>query len=101
LLVTNGYSEPLSDGHSASRPTLSESSYWTALDQAELDVIIWELVSRTWEHRKSCHICSGFDPEGHKSCAAFDKAVEAMSEWIFKRKLVSKMEALRKLEEAA
>jgi hypothetical protein len=72
------------------KEALSEISYWTALDQAELDVIIWELVSSYRKHREHCSGCGGL-----RTCAGMAEAVHAVEEWIFRRKLVSKMEALR------
>jgi hypothetical protein len=72
------------------KEALSEISYWTALDQAELDVLLWELVSCYWEHRKRCLVCGGL-----WTCAGMTEAVQAMEEWMFKRKLLSRMEALR------
>ena len=35
---------------------------WTGADQAELDVLVWELVTRVPEHRRDCDLCAASEP---------------------------------------
>jgi hypothetical protein len=62
---------------------------WTELDQAELDLIVWELVTNYWVHRSRCERC-----RGNYACQGMAEAVHAMEEWRFGRQLRSRMEAL-------
>ena len=48
--------------------------FWTAADQAELDVLLWALVSGYFEHRRRCATCAaGFPP-----CQHLQAAIEAL-----------------------
>jgi hypothetical protein len=69
-----------------------ERRYWTAADQAELEVGIWELVSVLDDHRPRCDACAA----GWPPCPVVGKAIDALLEWRERRALVSKAEALRR-----
>jgi hypothetical protein len=74
--------------------------WWTPADQAELDVLIWELVERVPEHRERCRRCL-VEKETGFPCTAVTEAIEAVLEWRRARWLLSKAQYLRRLEEAA
>lgn len=60
---------------------------WTAADQAELDVLLWELTGRWDEHRRTC--------THERPCPHLGKAIEVVLEWRAARSLMSRAEALR------
>jgi len=74
---------------------------WTEADDAELDVLVDELVNGIGEHRPQCASCAaGFPP-----CPHIRRAIEAVLEWRKARELRSRAEWLRaerdRIEEAA
>jgi hypothetical protein len=72
-------------------------AYWTAADQAELEVLAWELVGTVRKHRAACEVCeAGFPP-----CPRVTAAVEIAVEWVRGRELRSRAEYLRHIEELA
>lgn len=67
---------------------------WTGADQAELDVLVWELVTRVPEHRRDCDLCARERAEGWP-CARVTEAIEAVLAWRVRRALLSRAERLR------
>lgn len=64
---------------------------WTAADQAELDVLVWELVRAAWAHRE-CARCR----ELNTWCPPLAEAAGAVLDWRRGRRLLSRAEALRR-----
>lgn len=73
--------------------------FWTLADQAELDVLIWELVTRVREHRERCSHCEAAKRTGFP-CPAVGEAIETMLDWRRGRALLSRAEHLRAREGA-
>lgn len=73
--------------------------WWTAADQAELDVLLWVLVTDVFEHRGKCRIC--LDPARVLPCPRIGTAIGEVVEWYRLRVLLSKAEGLRRRLELA
>jgi hypothetical protein len=63
---------------------------WTPADQAELDALVWALVTDYFEHRDRCGRCAGPQP-----CPHLQAAIREVCEWRQARILLSRAEALR------
>jgi hypothetical protein len=74
--------------------SLREQPWWTAADDAELDVLVSELVRRARQHRDHCSVCSAGGPW----CPGMVEALEIVIEWRDGRILRSKANYLRELE---
>jgi hypothetical protein len=72
-------------------PSTTLGRWWTAADAAELDVLVYELVSRYFEHRPLCASCAAGDPP----CPHVREAIEAVVDWREARALLSRAEYLR------
>ena len=70
-------------------------AWWTAADDAELDVIVWDLVRAGFAHR-DCLRCR----ELGAYCEPMRAAVEAVLDWRRARNLLSRAEHLRALQAA-
>jgi hypothetical protein len=68
--------------------------WWTEADQAELDVLVNELVRAGFAHRAGCSICSA----RAGWCEAMRDALEGLVEWRRGRELRSKAAWLRARE---
>lgn len=66
--------------------------YWTAADQAWLDVLIAELVRVAFVHRERCGVCRD---QGSAFCRPLRGAIEAVIEWGESRARFSKAIRLR------
>jgi hypothetical protein len=64
--------------------------WYTAADQAELDVLVWALVYGYFEHRERCGRCVGPEP-----CPHVQAAIREVVDWRDARALLSRAEALR------
>jgi hypothetical protein len=64
--------------------------WWTAADQAELDVLIGELVDLEFEHREHCQQCRAGEP-----CRAKREAIETVVDWRERRSARSFAVAMR------
>jgi hypothetical protein len=65
--------------------------WWTEADEAELAVVVWELVTGYEEHKAlDCPGCASPGP-----CPQVREAVEAAVDWARKRHLVSRGQLLR------
>ena len=71
---------------------------WTEADQAELDALIWELVSRVPEHRARCSRCEAEARTGFP-CLHVGEAIDAVLGWVDARRLLSRAQYLRRREE--
>jgi hypothetical protein len=69
---------------------LTDQPWWSVADQAELDVVVHELVRVAFVHRERCSVCSAGG-----SCRAMGEAIAAAIEWRDGRVLRSKAEWLR------
>lgn len=69
----------------------------TPADEAELDVVTFELVRRFYAHRARCDVCAARGG----MCDGFRAAFEAVVEWREARWLLSKARWLRQELEAA
>jgi hypothetical protein len=67
-------------------------AWWTAADQAELDVLVWKFVDHFLEHRDRCAVCA----EGWRWCDNVREALDTILEWRKFRHLLSKAEHLRR-----
>jgi hypothetical protein len=66
-------------------------AYWTAADEAEFDVLAWELVRAIQEHAPACESCrAGWPP-----CPKVGAAIQAALDWQHGRMLSSRAEYLR------
>ena len=73
------------------------TTYWTSADGAELDVLVWALVTDYLEDRDGCARCAGPAP-----CPHLQEAIAAVLDWREARLLLSRAQALRAdLEDAA
>jgi hypothetical protein len=61
-------------------------SVWTAADAAELDVLLWELTGRWFEHRDTCPL---------RPCPHLRDAIETVLDWRQGRILRTRAEQLR------
>jgi DNA-binding helix-hairpin-helix protein with protein kinase domain len=67
---------------------------WTAADAAELDAVAWQLVHSYADHLDRCPACACAD----RSCRALQHALDAITDWLTARRLLSQAEYLRRLE---
>lgn len=65
---------------------------WTAADRAEYEALVWQLIIEYRKHRPLCGTCSLGDIY---SCSEFGEAVQAIQDWVFGRRLLTRAEALR------
>ena len=75
---------------------LRSQPYWTEADQAEHDLLVYELIKVAHAHRVGCTICK----TGGPWCAPLGEALEAVVEWRQGRILRSKAAWLRARETA-
>jgi hypothetical protein len=73
---------------------MSRPTWWTDADAAELDVVAWQLVHSYTDHLNRCPACA----RGDRSCRALQRALDAITEWLSFRRLLSRAEYLRRLE---
>jgi len=62
----------------------------TAADLAELDVLVWALVTGVEEHRPKCGACVRGDP-----CPSVSRAIREVLDWRSARLLLTQAERLR------
>ncbi len=67
------------------------NTHWTAADQAELDVLIDELVYCFFEHRETCETCR----TPFAVCPQLRTAIEVVLDWRRRRELLTRAELLR------
>lgn len=65
--------------------------WWTAADQAELDVLTHEFVDGAWEHQERCAVCS----QGGPWCKPLREALDVVLEFQQARDRMSKAQWLR------
>lgn len=75
---------------SAEAPASGTPSLWTFADQAELDVLLWALVTGYFEHRERCARCDGPLP-----CPHVQAAIREVVDWRDARALLTRAEVLR------
>lgn len=68
--------------------------YWTRADDAELDLLLWQLVNDYFNHRDTCYNCA----TGYDRCDQVTEAVSEVVEWRDARALLSKAKAFRVFE---
>jgi|SoiMethySBSTD1v2_1073268.scaffolds.fasta_scaffold469855_3 hypothetical protein len=69
----------------------STAKWWTPADQAELELLLHELVKTYFEeHRNRCAYC-----RGEESCPRLRRAIEAVLDWREARELRSRAAWLR------
>jgi hypothetical protein len=73
---------------------LSAPAWWTDVDQAELDVLVYALVRAGFAHR-DCDRCRALNTW----CPPMAEAAEAVFDWLRFRRLLSRAQFLRVLEE--
>jgi hypothetical protein len=76
---------------------VSAPAWWSAADQAELDVLILELVDGVADHRERCRVCSAGGPW----CAGLREAFDVVLEWRRRRRLYSLATWLRARQDLA
>jgi hypothetical protein len=79
---------------STPRGIAERAPWWTAADQAELDVLIHAFVDAVWAHRARCSTCAS----GGLWCVPLREALEAVLDWRWSRLLRSKAAWLRERE---
>jgi hypothetical protein len=68
---------------------------WSEADAAELDALVWELVTLVPEHRARCKLCQ----DGRRTglpCPRVGEAIEAVLDWHRRRRLLSRAEWYRR-----
>jgi len=69
---------------------------WSPADAAELDVLVWALVSGYSEHRKKCRACADEpEPGAPYPCPHLAGAIDVVLDWREARILLSRAHALR------
>jgi hypothetical protein len=68
--------------------------YWTAADDAELMVLVQELVDGIYEHNERCSICS----RGEAWCAHVREAFDVVLDWIERRRAASFAPVMRMVQ---
>lgn len=63
---------------------------WTQADQAELDTITWTLLRALVRHTPRCRLCLQ-----HVNCPSAAAALEACTDWVTHRRLLSQATYLR------
>jgi hypothetical protein len=76
---------------------MTAPEWWTAADEAELQVLVAELVDGVAEHRERCAICS----RGGSWCEPLRRAFAVLEEWRWRRALCSRAVALRARQDLA
>lgn len=73
------------------------SRHWSHADQAELDVLLFELADAYAEHRPKCAQCRAYDAKapGSAPCTHLQNAVAIVIDWREKRHLLTRAENLR------
>lgn len=66
--------------------------WWTDVDQAEFDVVVYALVRGVFRHREGCAACA--QSGSAVCCRSVDRAVEEMLDWLQLRSLLSRAEYL-------
>jgi hypothetical protein len=70
---------------------------WTPADQAEIDVLVWALVTDYSEHRQRCRACQPDPPpRAPYPCPHLQAAIREVCDWREARILLSRAEALRR-----
>ena len=64
--------------------------HFTPADLAELDVLIWALVTGVEEHAPRCALCAGPEP-----CPHVGRAIQEVLDWRAARLLLTQAERLR------
>jgi hypothetical protein len=77
---------------------MSRRPWWTPADQAEFDVLTWELLRCKRAHEQ-CAVCRSLPPGF--PCPPLGDAIDAVIEWHAGRNLLSRAEWLRRLQEKA
>jgi hypothetical protein len=70
--------------------------WWTAADQAELEVLVWHLVEGLTEHKVKCPRCRA-ELETGWPCPLVGEAIDAVLDWRRRRDLLSRAQYLRRL----
>jgi hypothetical protein len=68
--------------------------YWTAADDAELMVLVQELVDGIYEHNEKCSVCS----LGEVWCSHVREAFDVVQDWIERRRAASFAAGMRDLQ---
>jgi hypothetical protein len=68
------------------------TTWWTDVDQAELDVLVFALVRDVFRHRARCADCAASG--SGLCCSRVDDAIRAVLEWQRFRRLFSRAEWL-------
>jgi hypothetical protein len=68
---------------------------WTEADRAELDALVWELVTLIPEHRARCPLCED-ETRTRLPCPRVNEAIQAVLDWVVRRRLLSRAEYLRR-----
>jgi hypothetical protein len=76
------------------RDRLECQSWWTSADEAELDLLVHELVLAVRFHRERCPVCATGEPGGI-ACESILAAVAAVIDWRRGRILRSRARWLR------
>ena len=80
--------------------SLIATPYWTDADQAELDVLIWEFITRAERHR-GCPDCERNEEiYGHAWCEQLSAGLEVVLDWRRSRSLRSRATWLRAQQDA-
>lgn len=77
---------------------MSTSSHWSHADQAELDVILYELADAYAAHRPACAQCQAYDARqpGSSPCQHLQAAIGIVLDWRERRHLLTRAEDLRR-----
>jgi hypothetical protein len=68
--------------------------YWTAADDAELMVLVHELVDGICEHNEKCSVCS----RGEAWCTGVREAFDVVLDWIERRRAASFAAGVRAMQ---
>jgi hypothetical protein len=66
--------------------------WWTEVDQAECDVLVYALVRGVFRHRERCAACARSGSAVY--CGSVNRAIEELLEWLQLRSLLSHAEYL-------
>jgi len=83
------------------RVTVESPAFWTLADQAELELLVHELVDVAFVHRERCPTCSARHREyletgcSEGPCVAISEAIESVIAWRDRRALLSRTIHLR------
>jgi hypothetical protein len=74
--------------------------WWTAADQAELDVLLREWFDGAFEHRDKCAACLEYERVyGRQWCDALQESLEVILNWRERRSARSFAIAMRQLQD--